>query len=254
MAFYRAGLPGKISQMTEEGVGVAGGFIAGGIVGRQFENALVRVPVTATDNFGKKVLAATANNAPKIAAWALMNKYDAGSEGTKDAAKALLGSVTYDVLLRIANHGVNPASVDLGGYRILGNGAGLNQGSVQRLIQEKSILRAELNKAMQKLAGGSVGVGPVGSAGSVGSGMRTLPVPDMPGRGGDFQYGGPPSPAVEQRQRRYGAMPWTPDVMERERKYGAMPFEQNPAKTSREKKYGFMTYASETPLAVFGMQ
>lgn len=239
MAFYRAGLSGKVSEMAEEGFGVAGGFIAGGIIGRQFENALIKAPVTAVDTFGKKILAATANNGPKIAAWALMKKYDAGSEGTKDAAKALLGSVAYDLLLRVANRGVNPASVDLGGYRILGNGAGLNQASVQRLVQENSILRTELNKAMQKLAGGNV---------------RAMPVnPDTPGAGGDFKYGGPPSPAVENRQRRYGAMPWSPDVMERERRFGAMPFEQNPTKTSREKRYGFMTYPSETPLSAFNM-
>lgn len=240
MAFYRAGLSGRVSEMAEEGIGVAGGFIAGGILGRQFENALIKVPVTAGDTFSKKVLAAAANNIPKLVGHALMHKYDAGTEGTKDAAKALLGSVTYDVLLRIANKGVNPASVDLGGYRILGNGAGLNQSSVQRLIQENSILRTELNKAMQKLAGGNI---------------RAMPVnPDMPGAGGDFKYGGFTSPAVEQRQRRYGAMPWTPDVMERERRFGAMPFEQSPTKTSREKRFGFMTYPSETPLSVFGMQ
>lgn len=237
MAFYRASFTGKVSEMAEEGFGVAGGFIAGGILGRQFENALIKVPVTATDGVGKKFLAAAANNVPKIVGHALMKKYDAGSEGTKDAAKALLGSVAYDVLLRIANKGVNPASVDLGGYRILGNGAGLNQSSVQRLIQENSVLRTELNKAMQKLAGGQV---------------RTLP--GVPDSSRDFQYGGPPSPAVEYRQRKYGAMPWTPDVMERERRFGAMPFEQNPTKTSREKKYGFMTYPSETPLSVFNMQ
>lgn len=241
MAFYRTGTLGKVSEMAEEGLGVAGGFIAGGILGRQFENALVKVPVTVTDGLGKKVWAAAANNVPKIVGHVLMKKYDAGTEGTKDAAKALLGSVVYDLLLRVANKGVNPASVELGGYRILGNGAGLNQASVQKLIQENSILRTELNKVMQKLVGGTMGV-------------RSLPVPDLPGRGGDFQYGGAPSPAVGERQRRYGAMPWTPDVMERERRFGAMPFEQNPTKTSREKKYGFMTYPSETPLKVFGMQ
>ena len=241
MAFYRAGLVGKVSQMAEEGFGTAGGFIAGGILGRQFENALIKVPVTAADGFAKKLMAAAANNVPKIVGHMAMSKYDAVSEGGKDASKALLGSVAYDLLLRIANHGVNPASVDLGGYRILGGGTGLNQASTQRLIQENSILRTELNKAMQKLAGGNV--------------VRTLPgVPDIPGRGGDFRYGGFTSPAVEQRQRRYGAMPWTPDVMERERSFGAMPFEQNPTKTSREKRFGFMTYPSETPLAVFNMQ
>jgi len=241
MAFYRAGPLGKISEMAEEGFGVAGGFIAGGILGRQFENALVKVPVTAADSFGKKLYAAAANNVPKVVTRSLLTKYDAGATGTKDASKALLGSVAYDLLLRIANKGVNPASVDLGGYRILGNGAGLNQASVQRIIQENSVLRTELNKAMQKLAGNGVRI----------PGMVS---PDMPGRGGDFQYGSVQSPAVQNRQRKYGAMPWTPDVMERERRFGAMPFEQNPSKTSREKRYGFMTYPSETPLAVFNMQ
>ena len=186
-------------------------------------------------------MAAAANNVPKIIAHGLMHKYDATSEGGKDATKALMGSVAYDVLLRIANKGVNPASVDLGGYRVLGNGSGLDQGTTQRLIQENGILRTELNKAMQKLASGQE--------------VRALPqYPRGPGSPSDFQYGGAPSPAVEQRQRKYGAMPWTPDVMERERRFGSMPYEQNPTKTSREKKYGFMTYPSETPLSVFGMK
>lgn len=241
MAFYRAGLSGRVTQAAEEGLGVAGGFIAGGILGRQFENLIVKVPVTAGDGLGKKLLAAAANNVPKIIGHSLMHKYDATSEGGRDATKALMGSVAYDLLLRIANKGVNPASVELGGYRVLGNGSGLDQNTSQRLIQENSILRTELNKAMQKLASGQP--------------VRTLPGgPGGVGPGGDFKYGGAPSPAVEQRQRKYGAMPWTPDVMERERRFGAMPFVQDPAKTSREKKYGFMTYPSETPLSVFGMQ
>lgn len=243
MAYYRAGLSGRFTEGAEEAFGVAGGFIAGGILGRQFENALIKVPVTVVDSWSKKALAAAANNLPKIIGHELMKKYDAGSEGTKDAAKALLGSVAYDLLLRVANHGVNPAAVDLGGYRILGNTGALDQGTTQRLIQENGILRTELNKAMQRLAGGAGG-----------QGVRSLPNPDRPGRAGDFQYGGAVSPAVGERQRKYGAMPWTPDVMERERRFGAMPFEQSPTKTSREKKYGFMTYPSETPLAAFGMQ
>jgi hypothetical protein len=259
MAFYRAGLSGRVTEMATEGLGVAGGFIAGGILGRQVENLIVPVPVTAGDSIGKKILAVAANNVPKIIAHGLMHKYDATSEGGRDATKALMGSVAYDVLLRIANKGVNPASVELGGYRVLGNGSGLDQGTTQRLIQENSILRTELNKAMQKLASGY-------SAGQ----KQPAPVMALPnstpnsmpggvgpggvGPGGDFKYGGSTSPAVEQRQRKYGAMPWTPDVMERERRFGAMPFQQDPVKTSREKKFGFMTYPSETPLSVFGMQ
>lgn len=222
MAYYR-GIVSATKAIGTEGLGVAGGFIAGGVLGRQVENMVMKGnPVTPTSTLKEKVKGYLANNAPKVLAYVVARKYDAHTETTRDAAKALLGSVAYDTILRLANKGYNPADISIGGYRVLGD-------NTQQLVQENSILRGELNKALAQLAG--------------------------PDSSYDFRYGGAPSPAVAERQRKFGAMPLTPDVMERQRRFGAMPFEQNPDKTSRERRYGFMTYPTDTSVgATFAMQ
>jgi hypothetical protein len=215
----------SIMDMVEEGAGSAIGFIGGGTIGRQVEDRLITTPVTAASTLTEKITGWAANNAPKIGLYYL-TKDIAKGEIVTDTRKSLLGSVVFDTVMRVANNGVNPANVTIGGYRVLQNQP--NPQITQKLVQENSLLRTELNKALQKLA--------------------------TPDSSADFRYGGAVSPAVAERQRSYG-FAGTPDVMERQRKYGAMPFEQNPEKTSRERKYGFMSYSSETKAAeTFGMQ
>lgn len=261
MAFYRErGLRQLSEEIGTEGIGIGGGFIVGGVIGRQVENMLLKTPVTDISPVKDKLVAWFANNGAKAALYSFARRYDAKSGITREATKALAGSIVYDTILRIANHGYNPADVSLAGYRILGSQS-MGGAKVQQLFQENTLLRTELNKALQKLA-------------SIPNVTRLQESPGYrgPDTSTDFKYGGAPSPAVEERQRQYGSMPWTPDVMERERRfgsmpfeqsqnvvnrqrrYGAMPFEQSPEKTTREKKYGFMSYAGETPLASFGMQ
>lgn len=232
MAFYRErGLRELGTEISTEGIGIGGGFIVGGAVGRQVENILFKTPVTPDSTITNKVGAWAANNGAKALLYLLAKQYDAKTAITNEATKALAGSIVYDTVLRVVNKGYNPADVNLGGYRILGENG--TPAQMQKVVQENSLLRTELNKALQKLA----------------------QAPNAPGSSADFKYGGAPSPAVAERQRAYGSMPLTPDVAERQRKYGAMPFEQSPEKSSRERKYGFMSYGAETQsAATFGMQ
>ncbi len=229
MAFYRErGLKELSKEIGTEGIGIGGGFIVGGVVGRQVENMVFKTPVTEHSPISNKLMAWAANNGAKAAVYLIAKHYDANSPVTHEATKALAGSIVYDTVLRLANHGYNAADVNLAGYRILGENS--NSEQLNKVIQENSLLRTELNKALGKLAS----------------------MPASPDSSADFKYGGAPSPAVAERQRQYGSMP-TPDVMERQRKYGSMPFEQSPPKTNRERAYGFMSYPSEKSLEHFGM-
>lgn len=256
MAFYRErDLKQFTKEVTSEGIGIGGGFIAGGLVGRQVENILVKEPVDEFSPISKKLLAWAANNGAKFALYWLAKRYDAGSEITKEATKALAGSVVYDTVLRIANKGYNPAEVYLAGYRVLGAN-GTTPANVQKLVQENSLLRTELNKALQRLAG-------------VASDVQIRQMPANPDKPGDFKYGASTMDPYE-RQRRYGsmpvgidsmpippgmnAMPTSPAVSERQRKYGSMPFEQPPDRSGRQRRYGFSAPTEENSMyEMFGM-
>lgn len=114
--------------------------------------------------------------------------------------------------------------------------------SVQKLIQENSFLRANTNQMMQKLA--------------TGQGSRAPRTYGMLAPDSDMKY----------REKRYGFMDnrnslqakpqafgmidgayrhpeakYNPDryFAERQRRFGAMGFQQNPAKTERERRFGF---------------
>lgn len=240
MAFYRErGLREFSKEVTSDGIGIGGGFIVGGTVGRFVENMFFKTPVNVDSPMTDKLLAWASNNGAKAALYILAKTYDAKTPVTKEAVGALAGSVVYDTVLRLANRGVNAADVRMMDYRILGNTGGAD---VQKLVKENSILRTELNKALQRLAGVSLPQARDMPGFLDNPRVSAVPAtPDSPGVRGDFKYGGAPSPAVAERQREFGAMPWTPDVMERQRRFGAMPFEQHPSKTSRERRYGFMS-------------
>lgn len=247
MAYYRdRGLIELGNEIVTEGIGIGGGFIAGGLVGRRVENLLIKTPVDPSSTLAQKLTAWAVNNGSKAVLYVLSKHYDYKTEITREATKALAGSIVYDTILRLANDGYNPASVSIGSYRILGSN---DPAVLQRTLQENSLLRTELNKALQRLAGIDRPL-----AEKINAEIQSNPArPDSPQ---DFKYGGDISPAVANRQRNYGAMPWTPDVMERQRRYGAMPFEQNPSKTNRERAFGFMEpHETRTNVAqMFNMQ
>jgi hypothetical protein len=156
------------TSLVSEGAGVTGGFLLAGFVGRQIQDRVKSDDaVTASPTATNKVMAWTANNVPKLALWYLLKKYavvEPGEtltpmkEATVDAKKAVAGSIVFDTLVRLSQGGINPARVDLFGYRLLGaepqksSAQSSSQADIQRLIQENSALRAELNKALQRLA------------------------------------------------------------------------------------------------------
>src|SRR3990167_4634167 len=155
------------TSLVAEGAGVTGGFLLAGFVGRQIQDRVKSDDaVTASPTATNKVMAWTANNVPKLALWYLLKKYtviEPGEtltpmkEATVDAKKAVAGSIVFDTLVRLSQGGINPARIDLFGYRLLGAEPqkpvqSSSQADIQRLIQENSALRAELNKALQRLA------------------------------------------------------------------------------------------------------
>ena len=150
------------TSLVAEGAGVTGGFLLAGFVGRQIQDRVKSdTAVTASPTATNKIIAWTANNVPKLAVWYLLKRYavvEPGEaitpmkEATVDAKKAVAGSIIFDTLVRLSKGGINPAEIDLFGYRLLSGSEpqksvqSSSQADIQRLIQENSALRAELNR------------------------------------------------------------------------------------------------------------
>lgn len=236
------------TSLVTSGAGTAGGFVLGAFIGRQVQNSFFKKPDPVTGGFTKLTdagLAWLGNNLPKGLIWyaAGRTKYataepgevlTAGKEVIVDARKALAGSIVFDTLMRLANGGANPATARLFGWQVLGNGqetteaaGAANQADIQRLIQENSELRTELNRILQRMA--------------------TQPQITMPMV---------TPPAVEERERRYGQMQHEttpPEVIERERRFSQM----DRTVADREKLFGFASGKAEGTkdvAAMFGMQ
>lgn len=152
--------------LAAEGLGVAGGFVGAGFVGRQVQN-MVKNDIDVTD-LTSATMAWLGNNVPKAAIWYLLRRYAEVEPGetvtpmkevTIDVKKSMAGSIFFDTIMRLLNGGKNPASASIYGWQVLGSGQAADtqkssqtQADIQRLIQENSALRAELNKALQRLA------------------------------------------------------------------------------------------------------
>lgn len=224
--------------LAAEGVGTAGGFIGAAFIGRQLQN--VFIPDNKITTLQDKIIAWFANNAPKLAGWYLLRRFvvppykeiKPGTFGSAllDLNKAFAGSVIFDTVMRLANDGRNPATAKIWGWQILGEEAEVKgmqslRNDNQRLIQENTVLRQEINKALQKLA------------------ALPAPVPKVV------------SSEVEERERRFGftASPEAEEAERRRRQYGSMQYEITPpAVREREKKYGFMGN-EENVASMFGM-
>jgi regulator of replication initiation timing len=153
---------GEVSNtLIAEGVGVGAGFIGASTIGRRVEDYML--PTGVDGNSWTSIFKGWAyNNAPKLAIWYLIRNRVPETPETRtqemllDAKKAIAGSVVFDTLLRTTNHGM-PVH-DPGSYKLLGGKgepirtAAAPQADTQRLIQENSALRTELNKALQRLA------------------------------------------------------------------------------------------------------
>jgi len=277
--------------LVAEGVGVGAGFITASTVGRRVEDYML--PAGVDGNSWSSIIKGWAyNNVPKLIGWYAIRKYVPTEPETRtqemlvDAKKAIAGSVVFDTLLRTTNHGI-PVH-DPSNYRLLG-GKGEQvrtaapQADVQRLIQENSALRTELNKALQRLAAPTPVATPVQVAAPVARPVQTVaptpvqvaapvvryqpapapvvniaPVQAAPAAPPVVRYQPAPAPVrtqappvvrVEQQQ------PTPPAISERERRFAFMPtYSAPPEVQEREKRYGFAGKSSEKEIAtMFGM-
>ena len=277
--------------LVAEGVGVGAGFIGASTIGRRIEDYMLTaaqttelLPTSGPASWSTILRGWAYNNAPKLVGWYLIRKYVPETAETRtqemlmDAKKAIAGSVVFDTLLRTTNHG-KPVH-DPSSYKLLG-GSGepvrtaAPQADMQRLIQENSALRTELNKALQRLAAPApapqpvyvqspapqpvqvrtsapqvtvqaqaptVNVAPAPAAPVV----RYQPAP-APVRRMEAQT--PPVVRIEQQQ------PMPPSVAEREKRFAFMPtYHAPPEVKQREQKYGFAGKSGEKEIAaMFGM-
>lgn len=269
------------TSLVAEGAGVTGGFLLAGFVGRQIQDRVKSdTAITADPTATNKIMAWTANNVPKLAIWYLLKRYatvEPGEvltpmkEATVDAKKAVAGSIIFDTLVRLSKNGTNPAEIDLFGYRLLSGSEpqksvqSSSQADIQRLIQENSALRAELNKALQRLATPAVAQSAPQAIAPVVQTQPSQVFQQAPPPVIRYQPVTPPivsyTPAQQPvpvqravRAEEMVAQPVPPAVSERERKYGFMNFEQTPpAAQDRQNKFGFMKGGEKDLASMFGM-
>lgn len=239
--------------LVTEGGGVAGGFVGAAFLGRQIQNA-VMPDANIAGNITNAAIAWASNNVPKLAAWYLTRGYAIAPgetatpirEAVSDARKAFAGSVVFDTLMRLANSGSNPASATIMGWQVLGSGSGEDtsknvqsaQADIQRLIQENSALRTELNKALQRLASPPIPVG--GGYAQPAAPVQVNVAPVQP-YAAQYAESAPPG---------YAVPPTEQYVRQRQRKYG---FAADQVPAQRQKKYGFMGEDAKEIGAMFGM-
>lgn len=256
--------------LTAEGLGVTGGFLAAGFVGRQIQNRIKSDEsiVSTTD----KIMAWSANNVPKIAMWYLLKRYapvEPGEvltpvkEATVDAKKAVAGSIIFDTLVRLSNGGKNTGNVSIFGYQLLtGNPetqkSASSQADTQRLIQENSALRAELNKALQRLATPAVPptVAPAQQQAAPVAQVQPQQIVQQAPPVIRYQPVTPPvvphTPAAPYRAETAEEMASQPIPQERQKRYGFMNYEQAPVQ-ERQARYGFMKGEEKDIASMFGM-
>lgn len=225
------------TSLATEGIGVAAGFIGASLAGRQIENRIlgkdaagVQKYITSADTGGDKFKAWAGNNIPKAALWYLLRGYThvapgevltPGKEITVDAKKAFAGSIVFDSLIRLTNKGVPIGPVKFAGIDWLAGenaerGTGEVSAETQRLIQENTSLRTELNKAL------------------IAAGVK-VHVAEYP----------------EVRERRYGFM--DEKGVFHPANVGAKGLQIPPAISERQRKYGFANVESEKATNMFGM-
>lgn len=258
-------------QVIIEGGAVAVGLMGSSLVGRTIEG-YVKPNVTPTSPVLDKFIAWGANAVPKLGLFYVLHEHGrAKDDATKnlvvhDMQKAVLGSVFIDGAIRLLNGGVNTMHAKVGGFDLLNAGRSLPDrntrvtADLQKVIHENSVLRGQLNQAMQKLANPPqipayvppVHVSPV---------VMTAPEPQFPTPVVTVvPQPAAPAPIVtvapvvdgyisDEDKRRFGVMPDDGRVSEdARRRFGAMP-EEKPGRQT----WGFM--GEESGLAaMFGMK
>jgi hypothetical protein len=202
-----------------EGGAVVGGLFGSGLVGKISEN-LVKKGVVPASPMSDKVLAYVANNLPKVGVWYFFRSQSEGPKGmlkdyepyAKDVAKGAIGSLVLDTVVRLGNNYAPRTLFTIYGYDVLGNQASGNnnvtpemQQNMQKVLQENSSLRNQLNSALQRVASASpnVTVTPMTQVRNV--------APQIPA----------PTPVSD---RAYGVMPTRGNP-----RYGTMPVDETPS-------------------------
>ncbi|MDD3474342.1 MAG: hypothetical protein PHP08_00380 [Candidatus Dojkabacteria bacterium] len=145
MAEYRERI--RYTEMAKDMAVIGGGFIVSGFSGRYVEQQIKpNLPDTAATS--DKIIAGAANNAPKLGLYYLFTKM-----GLDGAAAAAIGSVGYDVLIRLTNKGVNPANVNITlqgkEYRILQQKLSQTQSQLQMQQEQSQLQLQQLQQANQ---------------------------------------------------------------------------------------------------------
>ena len=224
---------GKISKMSvgevvtntaTEGGAVVAGLLGAGILGKQVEKNLGTAgskAVTVDSSMTDKLIGYGMNNIPKLALWYLVRKEGGKMLGgyDKDIGKGALSAVVLDTVIRATNKGAPRPILDLYGYSFMSKDSVTPQmqQNMQKVLQENSSLRQQLNGALQRIASASpnVTVTPIRTAQP--QTMYAPPPPDHDRAYGMMQT----TPEAEERRKNFGAM--TPPIEdERNRRFGAM--------------------------------
>lgn len=208
-----------------EGGAVVGGLFGAGFIGKMSEN-LIKKGVVPSSPMSDKALSYIANNLPKVGIWYLFRKESDETKGmfkdyapyAKDIAKGAIGSLILDTVVRVGNNYAPKSLFTIWGYDVLGNKETINvtpqmQQNMQKVLQENSSLRTQLNSALQRVASASpnVTVTPIQQP------VRTAAqIPPPP-----VDYG-----------REYGTMPVRGNP-----KYGTMPVDE----TRSQRNFGQMS-------------
>lgn len=230
------------SRLVTEGAGVAVGFGVAGLTGYTIESKF-KPDITTTSPASDKFMAWAYNNGPKALLWLAMKMKeprdvrDITDEAYIDAEKGVVGSIGVDTALRVINNGAPPDMAT--GKKIL------TPADRQKLIQENSALRAELNKALQHMSAWRQGTTQL-------PGIPAVPVRQTPPVPARYQ------PAI------YQPVPSVPPTTaenpaaRRQREHGFMndpAYSAPPMVDQREKKYGFMTGKNDENIAaMFNMR
>lgn len=267
----------KATELTViEGGAIVAGLIGASFLGRTIEG-YVKPNVTKNSSTMDKIVAWGANALPKLGLYKVLEEHSRRQEDRTrnlvlaDAKKAALASVFLDTAIRLSNGGVNTLSAKILGFDILnagranmsGNRMTNISGDLQKVIQENSVLRGQLNQALQRLASSPAQqvrqpinitptqpinirstqpMQPVISSAPV---VRVQPLNVPPDH--DRQYGMMQTPEAVERRRRYGAMDpstvefgFAGEAEDRRKRYGSMDpgFAGEPA--DRRRRYGAM--------------
>ena len=203
----RLPLGDAVNAVVAEGGATVAGVFGANMIGRRVQAAMSKQDSTLTSTSGltDKLMVWGANNGPKIAAWYLLKGKSLLGSAQTDVEKGIVTSVALDTLVRLSNGGKNPGSVTIYGYEVLGGdgtaqtaGSGVSSAEVQKLIQENSVLRAELSRTR---AASNVQVQQTPVNAVAGIDERDRKYAFMPGMG---VPGVTRTPGVDRRQVKYG--------------------------------------------------